>query len=734
MVNELDTQKLYDFALLQMAAESYIDRAKNNQNSLHDVLKFGNNNPDPIYGLDVDDPKLAGATRITDKQFLKYFNNDLDNGPLGRYDIIDHIPNDSSGFSATLFYDNDTHEFTLSFRSTEFRPQEDGGDRERDGAAGADGSIGNYGFAFAQLAAAEKYYTEVVKPLIGTEKINVTGYSLGGHLATSFTRMHWNEVNHSYTFNAAGTGSIGKTGATVNDVVTYFSAVLLNPDHAIDIINGNPSQDKIDAYNSAKAATEPDINGNIPPDISAYDNIYFTSQYKWAAIATQAHFGTSYDKFGGITDTSFDGKITQVYGHATHDDAEYVANTGTHATAQPIFIEDQPDVTFLGGFFGDEKGDFGTTHSITLIVDSLALMNLMQEIDPDLKTPILGQEIIESIFRVSSNLRGQGGIGLDGRGEADSLENILNRLAKVFDLKDSQGKAIDLKPDNSANGFGNINDRNNFYNAIEALREVIKNTDVSGFAFTTLEDVTKETLVAKAMLDNAEGLAYRYAITEGDPFILFGADYSKHNTDHALDLYDSITGTGNITADYLEDRANFLVQKLYFADGNLNNNYTNKVNTSSAASPANTSDNIYYGEQIYFEDIVTEYKILQGSFDLDSIKHIVFGGEADNLVFGGNKDDHLYGGRGNDELNGGEGKDYLEGGIGNDTLNGNDNDDTLLGGRGNDFINGGASSDIIEGGEGIDTLVGGGDTDIIDAVLLDMVRTANDNRLLKHAA
>ena len=36
--------------------------------------------------------------------------------------------------------------------------------------------------------------------------------------------------------------------------------------------------------------------------------------------------------------------------------------------------------------------------------------------------------------------------------------------------------------------------------------------------------------------------------------------------------------------------------------------------------------------------------------------------------------------------------------------------------------------------EGIDTLVGGGDTDIIDAVLLDMVRTANDNRLLKHAA
>ena len=54
--------------------------------------------------------------------------------------------------------DTTTGEYTLSFRSTEYQNQVQGGDWERDGVAAADGEIGRYGFALAQLVSMEKYY------------------------------------------------------------------------------------------------------------------------------------------------------------------------------------------------------------------------------------------------------------------------------------------------------------------------------------------------------------------------------------------------------------------------------------------------------------------------------------------------------------------------------------------------------------------------------------------------
>jgi hypothetical protein len=67
-----------------------------------------------------------------------------------RYQIVDQHANDATGFSATLIKDlNDPtgKTFTLSFRSSEYQNQVQGGDWERDGAAAADGEIGRYGFA-----------------------------------------------------------------------------------------------------------------------------------------------------------------------------------------------------------------------------------------------------------------------------------------------------------------------------------------------------------------------------------------------------------------------------------------------------------------------------------------------------------------------------------------------------------------------------------------------------------
>ncbi|MDH5640926.1 MAG: hypothetical protein OEY28_06495, partial [Nitrospira sp.] len=98
--------------------------------------------------------------------------------------------------------------FTLSFRSTESKVHDEGGDWERDGSSGADGEITLEGFAFGQLASMETYYQSLKNSglLPADAVLNVTGYFLGGHLATVFTELHASDVNQTYLFNAAGRG------------------------------------------------------------------------------------------------------------------------------------------------------------------------------------------------------------------------------------------------------------------------------------------------------------------------------------------------------------------------------------------------------------------------------------------------------------------------------------------------------------------------------------------------
>jgi len=84
-----------DFALLQSAAECYLDKipAKPLNEVIWDQLKIGNNDPIKL-GLPANSPLLPGATRFTDAQ-AKWFTSN--------YEIVTHYPNDASGFSATLF-------------------------------------------------------------------------------------------------------------------------------------------------------------------------------------------------------------------------------------------------------------------------------------------------------------------------------------------------------------------------------------------------------------------------------------------------------------------------------------------------------------------------------------------------------------------------------------------------------------------------------------------------------
>lgn len=143
----LSARILLDMALLQCAAESYLDqfdRYGGNLN-LDFVLMAGSNNPQFIVPPQtIATGVLGGATRMTQTQ-IAYFKEN--------FEIVAHYPNDVSGFSGTLFQSKkDPSKYFISFRSTEYRFDADGGNWSGDGKPGADGEIADIGFATAQLA------------------------------------------------------------------------------------------------------------------------------------------------------------------------------------------------------------------------------------------------------------------------------------------------------------------------------------------------------------------------------------------------------------------------------------------------------------------------------------------------------------------------------------------------------------------------------------------------------
>ena len=120
-----------------------------------------------------------------------------------------------TGFSGTLFRSRQpdpsgSYEYVISFRSTEFLD-----DAVRDNKATNEFEIKNTGWAFGQIAEMEEWYAQIQRDglLPAGQNFYVTGYSLGGHLATAFNilrreQQEASRVIETYTFNGAGVGSV----------------------------------------------------------------------------------------------------------------------------------------------------------------------------------------------------------------------------------------------------------------------------------------------------------------------------------------------------------------------------------------------------------------------------------------------------------------------------------------------------------------------------------------------
>ena len=313
-------------------------------------------------------------------------------------------------------------------------------------------------------------------------------------------------------------------------------------------------------------------------------------------------------------------------------------------------------------------------HSITLLVDSLALMELFQQVDGN-----LDKTMIEAIFAASSSQAASGFVGLAGIAEGNSLENALDALGKIV-----VPNYTTTPFGRQTNDFGNLTFRNQFYANIEAVQAAV---GTQMYQIASFANKNSSEIYAPARNADASGLAYRYALKELSPFAVVGPDYTNNNLgqpgDGSLDLYDATTGKGTWSLNALSDRAELLAKRLQF---NLNDGGTVPTDT-------------------HYVDVQTGFEV----GDASSTNEAIFGDDRVGDVFIGHAgDDHLYGRDGADTIEGNEGRDYIEGGLGNDPLlSGGTGDDIILGQQGDDQLYGGADNDRLNGGLGDDLLDGG---------------------------
>lgn len=589
----------------------------------------------------------------------------------------------------------------------------------RDNKATNQLEIKDLGWAFGQISEMEAWYAQLrADPnLLSGKTFNVTGYSLGGHLATAFNILRRedfdatgnpdaNPVINTYTFNGAGTGAI-LGGKRLTDLVADFNRIRANYTASAEWLALSPgdrdvvqtlAQSRVNKVTAEQArvsglagvtsvafagATAPiGIQADLGYQIAALlvgQNTVGTSNFPLPG-------GTNYIPSDPVFSSSlglpgFDNMIEVVGSDGGNLGPSFVSNSGIHyGERQEIYIEDQPLVRgtfplqFLSGLnlLVDNPGsnNFADTHSLTLLVDSLSLLASMESLDSSFTIEV-GQEILAA----ASNAKASSIIGTQGMAEGDTLERTLDAYRDLI-LGPGQEPTLDYEQVLAGNTWYLDEFRKPFQDNLAELNGAIDQlAEENEFEIESLVDMDAADLAAIAL--DPDETAYRYALREFNPFVVVGesadqAIYGAHNAEGQLDLYDATNGAHALTGEWIADRAEFLAWKTY-------RNINNIDDTSALSRQDGLSEN-----QVY-TDVESDTVILVQGNPLDvRTAYITFGGEGDDAgadaLIGGGVEDHLYGGDGDDTLQGNRGNDYLEGGSGNDTYvwNTGDGFDTIL--------------------------------------------------------
>ncbi|MGH7602919.1 MAG: calcium-binding protein, partial [Gemmatimonadaceae bacterium] len=307
----------------------------------------------------------------------------------------------------------------------------------------------------------------------------------------------------------------------------------------------------------------------------------------------------------------------------------------------------------------DEPAPFlpALNHSIVDLTDSLAVFNLLGDLDPAF-----------SVTNAASEAKYKTILNLAAQGTAASYERIVDALRALLNI------GHDLLP------VGN-GQRERLYqaiygdptNKIVGLVPKISELQLAGQVQIKLLPPDATMLFASASEEGLNGLAYRYALKNLNPFVVQGEAtgplYAQQNENGELDLYDAASGTGTLTQQWLQDRTDFLERKLYINGLDTDKYY--QVPSTDPENPLQPPDaqGVAYQQQArLYIDLASGYVASSGP-NPDALQNHIFGTDAADVVYApvSGREDWLYGGGGDDVLAGYYANDYLEGGTGLDT-------------------------------------------------------------------
>jgi Ca2+-binding RTX toxin-like protein len=554
--------------------------------------------------------------------------------------------------------------------------------------------------------------------VLAGQTYSVTGYSLGGHLATVFNQLRhangtWTAVQARYALNI----EYAEPGIDVDLTPPTLPADAARIRRSLDaIITLQEEAERIRNFTSGGTDDRP-----LQP-VPANEILAQTLDYRLAIdLASQRT-----ERVLSVTSkTPGDPPLTNQWDlvgkETTAAPWSAVANSGVHYGANvDLFIEDQPltrgsfvgtvvrgltgfEINLLQDKFG--LNNFADTHSLVLIVDSLAVQNTLLNLLPAAQRDgAAATDTLNAILKNASWRKAEINSG-QGQAEGDVLENVVNALADL--VLGPQIKANRLNGSAEGNTWWQIGDagaqgtfigadgktysgREAFYAKLKAITDKPAYTALAdkltlapiSTDVATLKEAAREDFGAFAALYSlspfvlrmADGTALDGALQGATPQENpWGAILADWKADKDKVLLGAERGTLNFSQEWYDDRAEFLVRKNWFNENN--------INPDNAAYQIKDDDHVYLKDSAYYKDFSSGYTIQQGVLH-DNTHIYAFGDEQANLLAGNGVADHLYGGAGNDSLAGLAGDDLLDGGAGNDTLDGGDGFDRYRVGQG----------------------------------------------------
>ncbi len=628
-------------ALRQVAAESYLSLPGYflTGRGLIEGLVRGANPP----GADL----MTNTLRLTRAQAERF---------VAETEVIAQHENDATGFSATLMRDRASNQWHIAFRGTEFLSLAEGGDWERDAIGGADGEMMKHGLALTQLVQMRRVFSDWSQRFgLAGERLEVSGYSLGGHLAVGFSELYPHAVLEAVGFNSPTRGIWTEPGATLGEILDFHQLLLRFPDQA-ELLTRHDA--RIPALLLLANRDRDDArlaDGNL--------NVYRDPATGRAARLTDETFGLK-----GLVGSSWSeaelpdfvqDRFELVHGHARHGDLSIISGRGAAVPRLSVLIEGQPAVTGMGmGFFGGA----GHTHSLTLLIDSLLVYDAIARLAPG-----LGGQEITYLLAAASLRRPEAFYGATHRTqvEGDTLERSIDAWRRLI-----LGDVIEPLPWSAGlTGYGDLTARSALHAAIEELLELRARAPELNVSIIDVRSSFDLTEILTAALSGSA--AHRYALWSLSPFVVAGDD-SLFALDGRAERLAALTPS------YLQARAEFAHRFWQVA--------------STPGSPDTSDITLRYSDlggrhDLYHPRYIGIDRNLGLNRDLSSEQlapRTVFGSIRADVLTGSAEADRLFGDDGADHLLGHAGNDYLEGGLGDDRLEGGPGADRLIGGPGFD--------------------------------------------------